>query len=134
MGEIKKPISRVFSLTEARYLFERFEQIHCYKTNEAGEVIEQCPGWNWELEHVDDKDQVQRGGCMYRNTYKLCNNLQLAAEDHYVIEIRPKNEEDVVRERQQQRDLLENELRKLKVQRSEVEEKILAFENKLRTL
>lgn len=130
----KKPVTRVLSQVEAKHLFDRFEEVHCFKTNSENEVLEQCPGWDWALEHVSELNERQPGGCRYRNTHKLCSNLQLAAEGHYVIEIRPKNEEDVKREKEYERSLLEKELRGLKEKRGEIEEKILAFENKLRSL
>lgn len=130
-----KPITRIMTVTEARHLFARFEDVHCFKADEDGNVTNQCPGWNWDLEHfVDDNEQPQPGGCVYKNSFKICECLRLAAEGHYVVEVRPKNEDDVAREREQERSLLEKELRRLKLQRNEVEEKVLELENKIRNL
>lgn len=130
----KKPFSRIFSQTEAKHLYDRFEAVHCYRMNEEGEVTHQCPGWSWDLEHIDELDQPQKGGCQYKNSFKLCENLRLAAEGHYVVEVRPKNEEDIARERDHERGLLEKELRRLKQARNNVEETILEIENKIRNL
>jgi hypothetical protein len=129
---IKKPVTRIFTTNEARYLFDRFEEIHCWKEVD-GKTIK-CPAWDWNLEHLDDNNVAQKGGCKLRDTHKLCNTLGLAAQGHYVLEIRPKNEDDVKKEKEYERQILEMELRKLKAQRSEVEETILSIEDKMRTL
>lgn len=131
---LKKPITRVLSVTEARHLFDRFEDVHCFRTDESGQETHKCPGWSWELEHIGDDDQPQPGGCMYKNSFKICECLRLASEGHYVLEIRPKNEDDLAREREQERSLLEKELRRIKQIRSETEERILELENKIRNL
>lgn len=133
--DIKKPVTRVLSQTEAKYLFDRFEETHCYKLKEGtSEVIQQCPGWDWNLEHLDENNQRVAGGCRYKNTHKLCTNLQLAAEGHFVLEIRPRNEEDLKKEREYEKTLLEKELRLKRDLRNKIDEEILSYENKIRNL
>lgn len=138
---IKKPVTRILTQTEARYLLERFEDIHCYKTNEEGKVLEdedgnplQCPAWDWNLEHFDENDNSIPGGCRLKDSQKLCTCLRLAAEAHFVVESRPKNEDDERREREMERTLLERELRRLKESRTQIEEQIMAYEHKIRDL
>lgn len=132
---IKKAVSRTLSRSESQYLYDLFIKIHCYKQseNENGKE-ETCPGWSWDLEHLDDNNQPQRGGCRYKNAAKLCSNLKVAAEGMFIIEIRPKNEEDEKKDREYERSLLEQELRRLKTGKMALDEQILALENKMRNL
>jgi len=132
MKEPARPVTRVLSPFEAEYLFARFEDVHCTKQNETGEEIAVCPGWDWNLTHLDDSNKEVRGGCKYKNSKKLCSCLKLAAEDNYVVEIRPKNEDDLRREADQERSIHLEELRKLKQTKTDLDEKILALESKIR--
>lgn len=134
MDGTKKIVTRVLSKTESKHILDLFEEIHCYSLNEAGEPIKTCPGWDWNLQHLDEHDNTQAGGCKYKDSSKLCKCLSLAAEDFYVLEVRPKNEDDIRREREVEKSILERHLRDLKNKRSEIEEAILSFENKIRNL
>jgi hypothetical protein len=132
---IRKTVSRILSRSEAQHLYDLFTRIECYKVSENGnEKEETCPGWSWDLEHLDDANQPQKGGCRYKNAAKLCSNLKVAAEGMFVIEIRPKNEEDEKKDREYERSLLEQELRRLKTGKMALDEQILALENKMRNL
>lgn len=129
---VKKTVSRILSRSEAQYLFELFEDIHCHKQIDGVEV--KCPGWNWDLECLDDQNQPIRGGCVYKNSNKLCSNLEVAAKGMFVLDIRPKNDDDIAREREIDRTLLEQELRRLRTGKMALDEQILALENKMRNL
>lgn len=133
-----KPPSSSRNLTkrEATYLYECFEDIHCYKLDENGQVIpkKQCPGWDWNLQHIDENDKPVQGGCKYKETHKLCKCLQIAADGHYIIEIRPRNEEDDERDRKTERDTLLQERNRLKLIKDQLDEQMLALDNKLRNI
>lgn len=122
-------------------MYDMFELDHCYRKTADGEpdldehniCKKQCPGWDWSLERTEG-DEVLQGNCRYRKSAMLCECLKLAAEGHYVIEIRPKNEDDIKREQKQEREQLEQSRRRLIQQKAELEEKILGIENQMRDI
>lgn len=130
MTEKPKSLSRVLTQTESRHLFDQFEVVHCQK--EVDGVTIRCPGWDPNLLGTDETGNAVQGGCKYKNSYKLCTNLQAAANGTLVIEIRPRTEEDSKKESDLERAALNAELKKMKGAKAEIEEQILALESKIR--
>ena len=120
-----KALSRILTQTEAQHLLDRFEAVHCEKDGIR------CPGWDPTLSHMIG-DEEQTGGCRYKNSQKLCNNLSAAAQGTLIIEIRPRNEDDLKREAEMERGFANLELKKLKAMKADLEEKIISVESKLR--
>lgn len=135
MASNDKSVSRVLTRLEAEHLFNRFEEVHCFKADESGNVIAQCPGWNWELVGPpDEAGNPTKGACRYKTAAKLCTNLEAASKGTLVIEIRARNQDDERRETDIERQALTDRLKAIRSKKSELDDEILALENKIRSL